>query len=62
MSYRTTADEKRDELRDCLRIARILTGDLTNPDIQGIEDYNHEFIDNMAQMNVELIKMARVME
>ena len=62
MSVRTTADEKRDELRDCLEKARSLTCDLTNPNTYGIKDYNHEFIDNMAQMNVELIKMARVME
>lgn len=62
MSVRTTADEKRDELRDCIKKARILTGDLTNPDTHGIEDYNHDFIDKIAQMHVALISMSRDME
>ena len=58
----TTADEKRDELIEVIKTARVLTQEITNHETWGYDHFNDEFIDYIALMNIDLTKMSRRIE
>jgi len=59
MSVRTTFDEKREEARDALAVAIKSIQVCLDEDTWGYSDIRSEFIDELAEINCQLIKIKR---
>lgn len=59
MSVRTTFDEKREAAKDGLGIAIVSIQECLKEDTWGYNDIRTDYIDELAQMLADLIKMKR---
>jgi hypothetical protein len=59
MSVRTTFDEKKEEARDALSVAIKSIQVSLDEETWGYSDIKSEFIDELAEINCQLIKIKR---
>ncbi len=59
MGVVTTADEKRDEAKECLDRAFKLLLEVTDPNTWGSSDYREDYKDTLDEVALEIKKLKR---